>query len=266
MASGHWRIGLNIQDNNVFAVALADSRQGWQVRGWWAFSDGMVADRRSLWSAPYRLKALLGDWRATLPRYHQLAVSFPALQTLQRQLPVPVPSLNEPQREVYLALNMARELQLEAGALQLDYHLSSGSPSRYAVTAVKRAVYEPMIQALNALDLAPQAMTPDACALQTLMPGVSADGYEAIVYRQDDIWLWASAQEWGAWTCHELTDPQAVCQAIGLPQHRVAFIESGNMNSADYDPWQVIARRLPPLPVNGGRYSIAIALAIGAGR
>ncbi len=264
MAFGCWKIGLNIQDNGVYAVALLPTRQGWQARGWWEFSDTPESTNASLWAVPERLILLLKEWRRLLPRQHRLAVSFPALQTVQRLVPQPGMQLNEPQREAYMAMNLARELQLDAQSLRFDYRQLATESGGYAVTAIRQSMLQPVIDALHKLQLEPESIIPDACALQALLPSVNTYGYEAIVQQQANAWLWASAQGWGAWSCGELTGRAEACQALGLPEARVAFIEPlSGKEECQYDPWQIIPRRQPPLPENGGHYTVALALAIG---
>lgn len=263
MTFNSWRIGLDIQDNGVYCVALASGRHGWQMRGWWNFP-ALATPAVSLWAKPESIVPLLSAWRRLLPYQHFLTVSFPALHTVQRQLVSPQFSLNEPQREAYIALNIARELQLTADALRLDYRQVEGSPAHFEVTAARRALLDPMVKALGKLRLSPDALTPDACALQALLPCAGVLGCQAVVQFQNDVWLWATVQGWGAWPLAELAEASEVSEALGLPESQVAFIGGmKNTQSPCFDPWQVVARRHPPMPEEGSCFGVALALALG---
>jgi len=89
MALGRWRIGLHIQQDGVYAIALTQEKSRFVLRRWWQLplEAGTIIDGQI--RQPERLYMALQAWSKTLPRRHQISIAFPAGRTLQKRLPRP---------------------------------------------------------------------------------------------------------------------------------------------------------------------------------
>ncbi len=95
MAFRQWKIGLHIQQDGIFSVAIAAGRRGQTLRRWWHFPlpHGVIVQGRI--KSPEQLLTVLRPRRHALPQRHCVRLAFPSGQTLQRKLPRPAISLRE---------------------------------------------------------------------------------------------------------------------------------------------------------------------------
>lgn len=136
MTFRHWQIGVHIQQDGVFIVALSAGRYGRALRRWWhlPLPSGAVVQGRI--KAPEQLLDALRPWRHALPQRHCARIAFPAGQTLQRRLPHPVVTLREPALTSWVSQAMARELEMAQSDLCFDF--TEDEPARsYGVTAAQ---------------------------------------------------------------------------------------------------------------------------------
>ncbi len=250
-----WKIGLDIQEDGVRAVALV-SRQGrWELRKWWVFPFPQA-------TTPYLSPAFeacladsLSQWVPTLPIGFELRVSFPASRTLQRTLPVP-PGISGTQQYQWLQNTLSRDFPDLDGPLRLDYLGDR-------VTAVRATEVDKLHHLLASQRLKPITVSPDACALLGLLPFLSEKvGY--VLHRVPAGWLWAGDGEWGALPS-AINDPTEIARDLAFMKGDWGASRAIN-GSRSVDPWQAVSRRYPPLPPEGGQFAVALGLAISGVR
>ncbi len=252
-----WRIGLDIQCDGARAVALSQGRHGWYLQRWWDFPHLKTAPTGQI-----VLPEAMADWHRQLPLGAQLRVSFPGSRTLQKTVTAEPGALTEAQRAMYLASSLSRPLHMNAAELSLDY--CTQSSGEYAVTAARREEVEAMRMALHQIRLIPIALAPDASALQSLIPFITAEGYSTVIHQSGEYWLWASAACWGSVDKAQVATVPALCQHIAVQMSQVVTCHQAlAVNGVAYfDPWSALVRLQPPLPEKGEHYAVALALAL----
>lgn len=261
MAFGNWRIGVDIQEDAIRAVAVSRRRGAWHLQRWWRLP---VKDE----SEGEKLSVALNDWYRQLPLNYCLCVGFPTRRTLQREIPAPPPGLSELQYSHYVASATGRQLQMSEQTLCLDFRPVPGEP-RFAVTAARASEVDLLVASMRQARLRLTAIAPEACALFSFLPFIHDDDSDredaCLVYRTETEWLWVRQTRWGSFPCHEVPDCAALCQRMAVtPRHLVCCSPRALANDEvrEFDPWQVLSRLQPPLPEEGGRYAIALGLAL----
>ncbi|TGD55376.1 DNA utilization protein HofM, partial [Salmonella enterica subsp. enterica serovar Poona] len=130
-----------------------------------------------------------------LPRRHRINLSFPATPTLQRAFPHPPMRLRERELVAWLSQTMARELDMDPDLLRFDFQDDALSPA-FNVTAVQSKEISALLTLAQTLNVRIAAVTPDACALQRLLPFIPS-GRQCLVWRDESLWLWAPRYAWG---------------------------------------------------------------------
>lgn len=266
----NWQIGLDIQHESIRAVAVQRQRQGWQLRHWWllplpeeTFRDGLLINAQALTKA-------LAEWRKELPVRHQLRVSFPTHRTLQRPVPTPDKRLSEPASEAYIASATARQMQTPAAQLCWDYLASQDVADTHLIVAARQADVAALLKSLAAVNLYPATLTPGASALPALIAPCHLEKYQYLVHHELRHWVWASTEaspRWG-WADTQLVPTISdFCKLLKTEPQRVALSHTQPDPFPEgvfpLDAWRALSRLQPPLPLHGGVYTIAIALAIG---
>ncbi|WP_336856410.1 DNA utilization protein HofM [Pseudescherichia vulneris] len=258
MAISRWRIGLHIQQDGVYAIALMQEKSCSALRCWWQLplEAGTIIDGQI--KQPERLQMALQEWSKTLPRRHQISLAFPARRTLQKRLPRPTVRLGESAQLQWVTNNFARELGMPADDLRIDYTDDSVQRA-WSVTAAQNSDVAALMTLADNLGLHLSAITPDACALQRFIP-LLAPPLRWLAWRDASQWLWATRSGWGRRAHEEANTFDDLAQVLGLP------LAEGTLCDAEpgsFDPWSAIARLSPPLPENGAAWAVAIGLALG---
>lgn len=258
MAFGHWQIGLHIQQDSALSVALSSGRSGRALRRWWhiPLPAGTVDNGRL--KAPQQLFSALQPWRDALPQRHQVRLAFPAARTLQKKLPRPAMYLREKALTTWLSHAVARELEMSTDDLRFDYAEDSLEQA-WSVTAAQRKEVADLLEMAKNLRLNLAAITPDACALQRFIPFLTPPA-ACIAWQDEAQWLWATQYGWGRRAREEVPAPCDLAATLGLAEAQITLCSDA---ANGFDPWGTLARLQPPLPENGDRYAIAIALALG---
>lgn len=115
------------------------------------------------------LSQALLPWSKTLPRRHRIRLAFPAGRTLQKTFPRPAMRLGERERLSWVAGSLARELDMAGDDLRFDYREDTLQDA-YRVTAAQHKDVAELLELAQSLRLHVAAITPDACALQRLIP------------------------------------------------------------------------------------------------
>lgn len=260
MAFGHWQIGLHIQQGGVYGIALVREKAQWALRRWWQIPlpadtvvDGQVKHIDAL------SQALL-PWSKTLPRRHRIRLAFPAGRTLQKTFPRPAMRLGERERLSWVAGSLARELDMAGDDLRFDYREDTLQDA-YRVTAAQHKDVAELLELAQSLRLHIAAITPDACALQRLIP-LLAPPVHWLCWRDPGQWLWATRDRWGRHPAQGIDSPEALAAQVALDPGQGQMCEA----SAGFDAWCAVPHRQPPLPENGDAWAIAIGLALGEER
>jgi pilus assembly protein HofM len=258
MALGRWRIGLHIQQDGVYAIALTQEKSRFVLRRWWQLplEAGTIIDGQI--RQPERLYMALQAWSKTLPRRHQISIAFPAGRTLQKRLPRPAVRLGESAQLQWVTNSLARELGIPADDLRIDYTDDSVQRA-YSVTAAQTSDVATLMTLADNLNLHLSAITPDACALQRFIP-LLAPPLRWLAWRDACQWLWATRSDWGRRAHEEANTVDELAQVLGLPLAEGSLC---NVEPGSFDPWSAIARLCPPLPENGTAWAVAIGLALG---
>lgn len=258
MAFGHWQIGLHIQQDSVVGVALTPGRAGWSLRRWWQMELPTGTVENGQLRMPQHLLTTLAPWRKTLPQRHSIRLAFPAARTLQKRVPQPAMKLRENELTSWLSHSLARELEMAATELRFDYTEDSLSPT-YNVTAAQHKEMAELLTVAKSLNLNVSAVTPDACALQQLIPFLNPPG-RCLIWQDDAQWLWATRAAWGRQSSVEVTSPALLASRLGVSEGEIVLCSD---EQQCFDPWQAVAQRHPPLPAQSACFAVAIGLALG---
>jgi len=256
MAFRIWQIGLHIQQREALAVAVVRGASGWSLQRWWRIPlapqiihEGRIRD-------PEQLAGVLRVWSRELPQRHQVHLSFPSSRTRQKAFPRPAMSLREREQTAWLAGTLAREMDMEPDALRFDYSEDALTPA-FTVTAAQDKEVATLLTLARTLKIQVAAITPDASALQRLLPFLPST-QSCLVWRDEAQWLWATRYAWGRKTRAEIATIDDLTDALSLPPDSVALCAQ-----AQFDPWRAVSVRQPPVPTEGHAFAIALGLALG---
>lgn len=256
MAFRFWQVGLHIQPHEALAVAVVRGASGWYLQRWWrlplvqhTINDGHFHDAE-------QLVAVLQPWSRELPQRHHIHLSFPASRTRQKRFPRPSMSLREREQTAWLTGSMVRELDMESAALRFDYSEDALAPA-YTVTAAQDKEISGLLTLAKTLGVNVTAITPDACALQRLLPFLSPE-QTCLAWRDDTQWLWATRNAWGRKSRAEIAHLHDLAAGLSLRPEEVALCAE-----EDFDPWQAVSIRQPPVPREGHAFAVALGLALG---
>lgn len=239
MAYSQWQAGLHFQRDSLVCIAIQKTRSGRALRRWWQVPVDDNAGEKEVIAALRRIQR-------EMPRFHQVAVAFPAADTLQKQLPPPQRVLRESEQARWVASTVAKQLEMPPDTLTFDYQ--SAETNIYSVTAARRRDVEVMQKRLHAAGINVQAITPDASALQHFLPWIAKDE-QGLCWQNSGQWLWATRHAWGS----SAEPPEGLLVCTSRP-HR----------GASFNPWFPLTQLQPPLPEYADDFAIALALALGS--
>lgn len=257
MAFRYWQLGLHIQHEGIFIVALQRGRSGWALKRWWHLPLTVSSDQND--SA---LLETLIPWRRELPWQHTVSFAFPANRTLQKTLPLPTIALRETEQKQWIASTMSQQLEMEPNALCFDYYLAEPEGC-WHVTAAQHNEVARLQRLAQQLRLQVAAITPDACALQTFLP-LLAENETTLVWRDHQQWLWANRKEWGHCSLTDIPSVSHLSARLAISPEALVCCSSALPSARYFDPWEAISQKYPPLPIGGEGFAVAIALAMGA--
>ncbi|MBJ7222972.1 MULTISPECIES: pilus assembly protein PilM [unclassified Brenneria] len=192
MAYHIWRVGLDIQNGFMRALAVQRRRYGWQLRHWWQFPlPGDTLRAGSLHHTEALCETLL-KWRRLLPRHISLRVGFPAQLILQQRLPAPDSRLQEPERGWYIENMAARKLPVSSDSLAIDYREDPHSPGSLVITAARRSELNHWLDCLRSADLHPEVVDVSTSAIRCMADAAGLEYNRLFLHRLADGWLWIS--------------------------------------------------------------------------
>ncbi|ECJ7447616.1 DNA utilization protein HofM, partial [Salmonella enterica] len=218
MAFKTWQIGLHIQQHEALAIAVIRGASGWSLQRWWRLPLMNASTAEGTIPDPQSLAHVLRPWSRELPLRHRIYLSFPANRTLQRAFPHPPMRLREREQVAWLSQTMARELDMDPDLLRFDFQDDALSPA-FNVTAVQSKEISALLTLAQTLNVRIAAVTPDACALQRLLPFIPS-GRQCLVWRDESQWLWATRYAWGRKSAREATTLHDLAATLSvMPEH-----------------------------------------------
>lgn len=281
MAYHIWRVGLEIQNGFMRALAVQRRRYGWQLCQWWQLPLPEDTLRDGSLHPSAALRETLTAWRRVLPRRFSLRVGFPAQRVLQQRLPAPDSRLREPERGWFIESQAARKFLLNGESLVIDYRAESRAPETLLATAARRDEVEQWTSALAEAGLRPDVIEIVPCALRCmarqaglrhdrlLLHGLGRDGWLWVsplaqplqfgVVHPDDV---ADGKDVAAFvSSHYQHDIEDTVYYSGLfPMERV----SSSPSLAPWSPFSAFRLLQPPLPACPSAFAVAGGLALRA--
>ncbi|MEC5343832.1 pilus assembly protein PilM [Brenneria populi] len=281
MAYRIWRVGLDIQNGFMRALAVQRRRYGWQLRCWWQFPLPGDTLRAGCLHHTEALGGALRKWRRLLPRHISLRVGFPAQSVLQRRFPAPDARLQGAERHEYIEAMAARQLPIGSDSLAIDYREDPHTPDTLLITAARRRELDNWLDCLRHADLLPEAIEVSTCAIHCMARSAGLKDNHLFLHRLADSWLWISPLS-QAFQCgvihHDELNAEgdlltAVSQYYPDIAGDVAYYSSSLPEPADgradfLIPWSPLAafdQMQPPLPDFPSAFVIAGGLALRPG-
>ncbi|MEI7409367.1 type IV pilus biogenesis protein PilM [Pectobacterium aroidearum] len=278
MAYHIWRVGLDIQNGFMRALAVQRRRDGWQLRHWWQCP---LPDDTLRTGSLHHTEALceaLRTWRRLLPAHISLRVGFPAQLILQQHLPMPDRRLQEPGRSLYIETIAARKLPVSSESLAIDYREDPQEQGSLLVTAARRQEVDNWLTCLNSAGLRPDVLDVSTCALRMMAQLAELESNRLLLHRLLDAWLWVSplnhAFHSGVIHLDELNSEADILSIVSTRyQHDIDNIAYCSGVSPDLphqkadilQPWSpltVFSHLQPPLPRFPAAFAIAGGLAL----
>lgn len=269
MAFQKWQVGLDIQNGQLCALGIQRRRHGWQLRHWWQHAlPHDTLSHGALQCSP-TLLTVLRRWRKQLPRHLSLRVGFPPQAVMQRSLPTPSLQLREPELGRYAIAAAERLFPLAAHELALDYHAAVQPQSRLYLTAARQSVVQQWLSTLAQAGLHPDVIEPTSGALARVGNVMQLSDEAALIHQLSDHWLWylpGESETASGWAPGVLaTDSE---QLSLLPSTARELWFSANVSAElltgmqPLQPLSLLQLIQPPLPANGGMFTLALGLAL----
>ncbi|MFE8100545.1 pilus assembly protein PilM [Brenneria goodwinii] len=281
MAYHIWRVGLDIQNGFMRALAVQRRRYGWQLRNWWQFPLPDDTLRAGSLHHSEALCEVLLKWRRLLPHNISLRVGFPAQLVWQQRLPMPDSRLQGPERNDYIEAMAARKLPISSHSLAMDYREAPYEPGTLLVTAARRHELDSWLDCLRRADLHPDAVEVSTSAIRCMAKSAGLKHDYPFLHRLADGWLWISplnhAFQCGVIHSDELTAEEALLSLVNArcqkTSYDTAYYSStlptlANQIPGAFIPWSPLAafdQMQPPLPDFPPAFVIAGGLALRPG-
>ncbi|MDG0799026.1 type IV pilus biogenesis protein PilM [Pectobacterium punjabense] len=278
MAYHIWRVGLDIQNGFMRALAVQRRRYGWQLRHWWQYPLPDDTLRSGSLHHTEVLCETLQTWRRLLPEPISLRVGFPAQSILQQRLPLPDPRLQEPERSLYIETMADRKLPISRESLAIDYREDPQEQGSLLVTAARRQEIDKWLTCLKSAGLHPDVLDVSTCALRTMAQLAGLEANRLFLHRLLDGWLWVSplnhAFYSGVIHLDELNDEADIVSVVSTRyQHDVDSVAYYSSVLSDlprqstnvllpWSPLTVFSHLQPPLPSFPSAFAVASGLAL----
>lgn len=266
-----WRVGLDIQNSSVQALAVQRRRNGWQLRHWWqhhlpqpVLRDGCLEPSESLIEA-------LRQWRIQLPRRISLRIALPAQRVLQHRMPQPDARLREPERNDYIISRGLKQFPLDGQTLALDYRPDAAA---LLLTAARRQELRLWLHCLHQADLHPQVVDITPCALRVMAAAAGLPAAAGLLHRLEQEWLWVAPGGAFAYGVQPAGEHEGLTQALralqaaalpgaDLPVHYSSLLDdSPPTGCLPWSPLSAFCQLRPPLPAQPSAFSLAGGLAL----
>ncbi|ARU92381.1 type IV pilus biogenesis protein PilM [Tatumella citrea] len=192
MFFSHWNIGLDIQPDQVTALAIQRQRRGWKICHRWQHALSVDHSVEANHQPQEELIQLLSQWQKRLPANVSLRVGLPPHLVLRRNLAVPSAVLHEPRLGHYVRTASGQLFPEGHGTLAMDYQYSTDDSPQVSVTMVSQSVLQQWIRLFQRAGLRPDVFE--------LMPGCLAEIMKLLPQNEDRILLHGSEAFW-MWSC-----------------------------------------------------------------
>lgn len=275
MWRSEWQVGLEIQPQQLLAVAARRHHAGWQLTHWWQqpLQLGTFCEAQLL--QPEALSATLAAWQQQLPPRYRLQCALPQALVLQAQLTLPNAIAAE-QTAWAVQLSLPKLFPLPADDLAYDYCHPDGTAQPLLITVARRSVVAEWLAALQAARLFPSVIEVTPCVLrglarqqrhspQALLLHLQADSSLVVSppgtpcrfsTLPTDEALFTAALQWCVTQCG--VTPSALLLSGEVPELRQ---ESVDPPRSLWRPFAHFSATLPKLPDRQEQFAVACGLA-----
>lgn len=194
MLFSHWNIGLDIQADQVTALAIQRRRHGWQICHCWQRALSVQKSVDAKQQPQEELISLLMSWQKGLPANFSLRIGLPPHLVLRRSLTVPPAVLHEPRLGHYVRTASAQLFPEGDETLALDYQ-STAHPSQISVTMASQSVLQQWIRLFQQAGLRPDVFELMPGALSTVMKRLPVGGHRILLHGCEAFWMWSCCRK-----------------------------------------------------------------------
>lgn len=265
----HWAIGLDIQPDQITAVAIRKRRQGWQLCHWWQHAVTCQNSADETRDTQDELVELLRYWQTLLPSDFSLRVGLPPHLVLNRCLTIPQSFLREPLLGRYVGTAARQWFPEGSGALALDYQPASEHPDKISITVASQAVLGQWRALFRRAGLRPDVFELMPGCLAVALSRHPATGDRILVHVSDTFWMWACYRQGElshGWQFRQQCPDAATLCLENCPDAEERYFcgtpqQSPPAGFRVFQPFSSIPYCYPPLPVHENAFTIATGLA-----
>lgn len=265
MAFHTWQIGLDIQNRQLYALAVQQPREGWKLCHWWQQQLPQDTLRNGVLQSSPELVAALTSWRKRLPQRYSLRVGLPVQLVLQRPLPLPTQQMCEPIMRRYVQTAARKLFPIEPEALALDYRSDPAGDQLY-VTAARQSVVDQWCLPLQQAGLQPEVFELTTHAFSVIAKAAKLSANSVLVLRHGERWLWCDSE--GICTSDDAATLTALQQVLPQGAHILLCDNKERALAAGTDffsPFDLFHYKQPPLPECPDDFTLAAGLALRKG-
>ena len=270
MFFSHWNIGLDIQPEQVTALAIQRRRGGWQLCDQWQHA---LSVQNSVEANPLpqeELVQLLSQWHKRLPANFSLRVGLPPHLVLRRSLKVPPTVLHEPRLGQYVRTASGQLFPEGHGTLALDYQYSRAHPLQVSVTMASQSVLQQWITLFQRAGLCPDVFELMPGCLAAVMKLLPRTGDKILLHGSETFWMWSCCRNGvvsDGWKFRQQsTDAAAVClEQCPEATERLFCCSQKQPLPPGFHPFQLFSlftHRNPPSAVQDSSFTLAAGLAL----
>jgi pilus assembly protein HofM len=276
MWRSEWQVGLEIQPQQLLAVAARHHPAGWQLMRWWQqpLPLGASCEVQQLHSEA--LSDTLVTWQQQLPQHCRLHCALPQTLVLQAQLTLPA-SIGPAQTAWAVQLSLPKLFPLPADDLAYDYCHPDGAAQPLLITVARRSIVAEWVASLQAARLSPSIIEITPCVLRALARQQEHSPQALLLHRHAESSLvvsptgtpcrfttlpteeelFTAALQWCVSQCG--VAPSAVLLSGEVPAPK----QGGSIDppSALWRPFDHFVPPLPALPDRQEQFAIACGLA-----
>lgn len=162
-----WQVGIDIQAQQILAVAASQQSTGWSLKQWWQLPLPSGVFCKDRLQKPERLIDTLRLWQQQLPQTYRLVCALPAALALQANL-----VLSEEQQKTAIDSVIQQSLNtlfpLPEQELLYDYCYPEENHSSLLITIARRVVVDEWLAIFSRAQLFPTVLEIIPCVLRSL--------------------------------------------------------------------------------------------------
>ncbi|AKJ40896.1 pilus assembly protein PilM [Pragia fontium] len=279
-----WQVGLDIQENGFYSLAVQRQRYGWQLRHWGYQPIATVQNQGASSVIPQQVISALTQWRQKLPKRVSVRMALPAGSILQQSIPMPAPPLSLQEQSWLVDASLNKLFPLAAKELAIDYRVldypeSAGRVNQsIVVSAARRSEVDGWLQALAEADIFPEIIDTAPCVLRSMAQLAGVADNSLLFHQLPRQFLLVSPLEHAflyrlmpneLMTCAERIESarQLYLLAGGERVQQVCYsgVDDGEGLPPSVDYWSplvAIRQMSPPLPDTPHQWVLACGLAL----